>query len=134
MRIPSHLLKLSTIRAEPYMAAMAVVAVSMFVGAWVIGPAITRNTTDVSPAVSEARPTTSEMIARPDPFPYRSPTPAFDTSGPPSYAAAAKQKAQAEVDGRGAYDDDGYAERPPAYTGSSRSSRHYRAYDRHRVY
>ena len=40
MRLPSHLLPRSMIRHEPYMAAMAVIAAGMFVGAWVIGPEI----------------------------------------------------------------------------------------------
>ena len=41
------------------------------------------------------------MVARPDPMPYRAPTPSFDLSGPPNYAAAAKEKAQAELGGQG---------------------------------
>ena len=40
------------------------------------------------------------LVARPNPMPYRAPTPVFDTSGQPSYAAAAKQKAQAEAGGQ----------------------------------
>lgn len=127
MRFPSHLLQMSTLRAEPYLAALAVVAVSMFVGAWVIGPAITKNSTDVSPSVSQERPSVDAMIARPDPFPYRAPTPAFDMSGPPDYAAIAKQKAQSEAGGA-RFDDDDV---PPAP--SFTPSRYYRSYDRHRV-
>ena len=44
-------------------------------------------------------------MARPDPMPYRAPTPAFDTAGEPTYAAAAKEKAQAELGGQTVDDD-----------------------------
>ena len=44
MRIPYHLLRTSTFRSEPLLAAMAAIAVGMFVGAWLIGPAITHRT------------------------------------------------------------------------------------------
>ena len=69
------------------------------------------------------------MVARPDPMPYRAPTPAFDTAGQPTYAAAAKEKAQAELGGQ---IDPEAAVEAPSY--SMRSSRAYRAFDRHRVY
>ena len=45
MRFPYHLFSASTFRSEPWLAAMAAVAIGMFVGAWLIGPAITRTTT-----------------------------------------------------------------------------------------
>ena len=127
MRFPKHLLQMSTLRAEPTMAALAVVAVSMFVGAWVIGPAITRNSTDVSPSVSQERPSVEAMNARPDPLPYRAPTPAFDMSGPPNYGAIAKERAQSQA-GDALFEDDDV---PPAP--SFTPSRSHRSYDRHRV-
>ena len=39
MRFPRHLLKGSTYRSEPLIAAIAAVAVGMFVGTWILGPA-----------------------------------------------------------------------------------------------
>lgn len=128
LRFPQHLLPSSMIRHEPYMAAMAIVAVSMFVGAWVIGPLFTRG--DETPAVSSPKPermSLEQMMARPDPSPYRAATPAFDTAGAPNYAAAAKEKAQSET-----ADD---ADIPEQTASTSRgSSRYYRSFDRHRIY
>ena len=43
MRFPSHLLQTATFRSEPLLAAMAAIAVGMFVGTWIIGPAVTRD-------------------------------------------------------------------------------------------
>jgi len=130
MRFPQHLLKASTYRSEPLMAAMAAVAVGMFVGTWILGPALTHNSPEApAPVAQQERATFEAMVARPDPMPYRAPTPAFDTAGQPSYAAAAKEKAQAELGGQ---IDPEAAIEPPSY--SMRSSRAYRAFDRHRVY
>jgi hypothetical protein len=130
MRFPSHLFQLSTIRSEPLMAAMAAVAIGMFVGNWVLGPAITRDTGEVPVQTSQERPTLQDLVSRPDPMPYRAPTPSFDMSGPPNYAAVAKEKAQAELGGQ-SVDDEPAPEPPRSYRSSSR---YYRSFDRHRVY
>ena len=131
MRFPQHLLKASTYRSEPLIAAMAAVAVGMFVGTWILGPALTHNSPEAAPAAAapQERTTFEAMVARPDPMPYRAPTPAFDTAGQPTYAAAAKEKAQAELGGQV---DPEAAVEAPGYP--MRSSRAYRAFDRHRVY
>ena len=129
MRFPRHLLQTATFRSEPLLAAMAAIAVGMFVGTWVIGPAVTSDSAE-APAPAQQRTTFEDLVARPDPMPYRSATPAFDTSGPPGYAAAAKQKAQAQMGGQTA-DDGPISEAPRA---SRWSSRNYPAFDRHRVY
>lgn len=129
MRFPQHLLKASTYRSEPLMAAMAAVSVGMFVGTWILGPALTHDSPEApAPAAQQERTTFEAMVARPDPMPYRAPTPNFDTAGQPSYAAAAKEKAQAELGG--AIDPEAAAE--ASYP--VRSSRSSRAFDRHRVY
>src|SRR4051812_50020476 len=84
MRLPQHLLKASTYRSEPLMAVMAAVAIGMFVGNWIIGPAITHNHPEAQAPVAQQERTTFEaMVARPDPMPYRAPTPVFDTAGGP---------------------------------------------------
>jgi hypothetical protein len=130
MRFPQHLLKASTYRSEPLMAAMAAVAVGMFVGAWILGPALTHNSPEApAPAAQQERTTFEAMVARPDPMPYRAPTPTFDTAGQPTYAAAAKEKAQAELGGQ--INPEAAAE-APGYP--MRSSRAYPAFDRHRAY
>jgi hypothetical protein len=130
MRLPEHLLTASTYRSEPLIAAMAAVAVGMFVGTWILGPALTHNSPEApAPAAQQERTTFEAMVARPDPMPYRAPTPVFDTAGQPSYAAAAKEKAQAESGGQ--IDPEARVE-TPSY--SMRASRAYRAFDRHRVY
>jgi hypothetical protein len=131
MRFPRHLLKASTYRAEPLLAAMAAIAVGMFVGTWILGPALTHNSPDApAPAAQQERTTFEDMVARPDPFPYRTPTPTFDTAGQPSYGAAAKEKAQAELGGE--VNPEEAAAEAPSYP--VRPSRAYRAFDRHRIY
>ncbi len=130
MRLPTHLPQSSTFRSEPIMVAVAAVAVGMFIGTWVIGPAITQGSTDQRITAPRERTTFEAMVARPDPMPYRAATPAFDMSGPPNYAAVAKEKAQAVAGGQ-SFDDELLSEAPS--TGRA-SSRHYRAFDRHRVY
>ena len=130
MRFPQHLLRTSTFRAEPLMAAMAAVAIGMFVGTWIIGPAITRNSPDTPAPVAKERTTFDDMVSRPDPMPYRAATPAFDTAGQPSYAAAAKEKARAEMAGQ--VDPEALAEERPSYPMTT--SRAARTFDRHRVY
>lgn len=136
MRFPAHLLQKSTYRSEPFMVAMAAVAVGIFVGTWVIGPAVTLNSADAPAPVARERTTFDAMVARPDPPPYRSPTPAFDMSGPPNYGAAARAKAQAEVGGQSFDYGQGAADeslvQPPS--SSRRSSRAYPRFDQHRVY
>jgi hypothetical protein len=130
MRFPQHLLRASAYRSEPLIAAMGAVAVGMFVGTWILGPALTHGSAEAPPPVAQQeRKTFEAMVARPDPMPYRAPTPAFDTAGQPTYAAAAKEKAQAELGGQ--VDPEVVAETPSYPT---RSSRAYRAFDRHRVY
>ena len=129
MRFPSHLLQPATFRSEPLMAAMAAVAVGMFVGTWVIGPAITNQVAEAPGQTAPERPTYEDMVARPDPMPYRAATPAFDLSGPPSYAAIAKERAKAGLSDS-AGDDGPFREAPHNYS----SSRNYRVFDRHRFY
>ena len=130
MRFPQHLLKLSTYRSEPVMAAIAAIAVGMFVGTWVIGPAITHTSPVAPPPAAQERTSFQDMVARPDPPPYRAATPAFEMAAP-NYAAAAKEKALAEVSGAPAADPE-FA--PEAQAPARTSSRNYRAFDRHQVY
>jgi hypothetical protein len=138
MRLPTHLLKAATFRSEPVLAAMAAVAVGMFLGTWVLGPAITGNKPDTPAQTQPERTSFQDLVARPDPMPYRAATPAFALSGTPNYGAAAREKARAEVGGR-VVDDQMVSEaaipEPPRDDRSSySSSRNYRSYDRHRVY
>ena len=130
MRFPRHLLQASTFRAEPLMAAMAAVAIGMFVGAWLLGPAITHDTSDPTPQAAQQRTSFDTMVALPDPPPYRTATPAFDMANAPNYAEAAKAKAQAELGGEVA-DDDTPREAPRS---RGWSSRYYPKFDRHKVY
>jgi hypothetical protein len=129
MRLPRHLLRISTIQAEPLMAAMAAIAIGMAVGTWVIGPAMTHAPAEATAATTQEHATFEDMVARPDPLPYRAATPAFDTSGPPNYAEAAKQKAKGELSGRTADAEERAAEPQRSWSRS-----YYRPFDRHRVY
>ena len=54
MRFPLHLLRASTFRSEPGLAALAAIAVGMFVGTWIIGPAVTRSVEIPCPAQERA--------------------------------------------------------------------------------
>jgi hypothetical protein len=130
MRFPQHLLQASTFRSEPLLAAMAAIAVGMFVGTWVIGPAITHNGAEAPAQATQERTSFEDMVARPDPPPYRAATPAFEMSGVPNYGAVAKERAQTETGGQFA-DSEAAAETPSYSRGSPRA---YRSFDRHRVY
>jgi hypothetical protein len=122
------------IRPEPLLNAMAAVAVGMFIGCWVIGPALTHNSDAASPASAKTEPLTFDaMLARPDPFPYRTATPVFDNAGETRYAEAARQRARAEIGVGGVGDPwSDLQERPTEYRGHARW--HYRVPDRHAVY
>jgi hypothetical protein len=110
-----------------WLSAMAAVAVGMFVGYWVIAPAIS---TDSPPreALRSAqfeRLSLDEARARPDPSPYRTPTPEFAAPASTTYAQIARQKAKTSSD-----DDDmpaAFAEPPRerwSYTRGRSADRH----------
>lgn len=130
MRIPYHLLRTSTFRSEPLLAAMAAIAIGMFVGTWVLGPLATRTSEPAAPQTRE-RVSFDAMLSRPDPSPYRAATPAFDNSNAPNYAAMAKQRAQAGL-GDDIADDGSASQQQPGFFSSRRAN--YPTYDRHRVY
>jgi hypothetical protein len=132
MRVPYHLFQIKTVRAEPLLAAMAAVAAGMFVGAWLLGPALTHNNSDVPALAARDRTNFEDMVSRPDPSPYRAATPTFDSRGAPNYATAAKEKAQAELGGQPG--DDAMAAATDAAPAYSRPRGNYPAFDRHRVY
>jgi hypothetical protein len=93
-------------RAEPLMVAIAAVSIGMFAGTWIIGPSVSSDSTSKERG-TEAPMTYEQMIARPDPFPYRTATPAFEQQAPTGYAAIAKERAQSEYGGRVADSDAG---------------------------
>ena len=73
------------------------------------------------------------MLARPDPFPYRTATPVFDSPDQTHYAEAAREKARAEIGVRRVGDPwSELQEQPTEYRGHGRG--HYRVPDRHAVY
>src|SRR5262245_61328183 len=80
-----------------WLSAMTAVAVGMFVGTWVIGPAISTDTPprDALRSGQFERLSLDEARARPDPSPYRTPTPEFAAPASTNYARIARQKAQA---------------------------------------
>lgn len=115
-------------RHEAVAIAIAAIGVGMAIGTWVIGPLVSRDSTDRLVDVSD-RPSFEEMAARPDPFPYRTATPEFDKSGAPNYAAAAKEKAQAELGGQPS-EDDAWQNFERRDRGRGRSNWRYRVPDR----
>ena len=96
---------------------MAAIAVGMFIGHWVIAPAISNGTPEHEPLRSSTldRKLIEEAATRPDPSPYRTPTPAFDIANAPNHAAAAKQAAQAMYGGRGVADNTAMVSEPEAF-------------------
>jgi hypothetical protein len=127
--------------AEPIAIGIALVGIGAFIGAWVIGPALTHKTHGEPQAVYDRPLTYQQMIARPDPFPYRTATPEFDTSFKPQYAEMARDKARAELgEGRAtraaaARDAMDSFDAAPEFAPSAPAPTYrYRPFDRHRVY
>ena len=114
-------------RAEPLMVAIAAVAAGMFVGTWVLGPMISSGPMSKEHGATEPPLTYEQMVAQPDPFPYRTPTPVVEQPAQTNYGAIAKQRAQAEYGG--AYTEDAPADDP----WQSRRGR-WRLPDRHAVH
>jgi hypothetical protein len=114
---------------------MAAVAVGMFIGCWIVGPTLTRDSGAIARPSAKAEPMSYEaMLAQPDPFPYRTATPQFEDSGPTHYAEAAREKARASIGRRAAADpwstlpgNEPYEQRRP-------TRRMYQVPDRHAVY
>jgi hypothetical protein len=90
-------------RPDPlWLSAMAAIAIGMFLGNWVIGPMLNTDSPDrqrLQSAVLEQM-TISEASLRPDPSPYRTPTPTFNMPET-HYATAATERAQASLGWRG---------------------------------
>jgi hypothetical protein len=120
-------------RHEAVAVAIAAIGVGMFIGTSLIGPLVSTDSAERPTEVS-SKTSYETMTALPDPFPYRTPTPAFDVSGAPSYAAAAKEKAQAEVGGAPSADEDAWRDTNASdQTGTIRRARgRYPMQDRHR--
>ena len=119
-------------RHEAVAVAIAAIGVGMFIGTSLIGPLVSSGSVERPPEVS-SKTSFETMTALPDPFPYRTPTPTFDVSGGPSYAATAKEKAQAELGGAPSADDAWRDTYGSDQTGTIRRSRvHYPVQDRHR--
>ena len=93
--------------AEAVMVGLAAVGIGILLGIWVAGPALTGTGTVASDrSMRSWAMSYQDMIARPDPPPYRTATLAFDAGGRIDYAAAAKAGAKFEY-GRVADDDTG---------------------------
>lgn len=136
MRPPLLMPKLSRSRAEHIAVGIAIFAVGAFLGGWVIGPALSH---DVNAPVAKEQPMTYEaMLARPDPFPYRTATPIFDTSSEPNYGAQAREQARAELGGRrtaqSAWSGAWSESLPNQADEAPRAAVRYRIPDRHAVY
>jgi hypothetical protein len=118
---------------EPVMFGLAAVGIGILLGIWVAAPALTGSGTSVAldPTQRSISMSYNDMMARPDPFPYRVASPSFNTGGQIDYAAAAKARAQAETTGRGAAGDD--ATDPWDRQTTGRASRSY-VPDRHSIH
>jgi hypothetical protein len=79
--------------------AVAALGLGAILGNWVIGPAVSDNGL-VRPPLHSAKlekAMIDAMSARPDPSPYRTPTPKFDVKDAPHYAEIARDRALAEL-------------------------------------
>jgi hypothetical protein len=122
------------LRPEPLLNAVAAIAVGMFIGCWVIGPALTYKSDATPQGTTKATSMTFEaMLARPDPFPYRTATPVFDSLYQTHYAEAAREKARAEIGSRTAASPWSEFQTEPIQS-PNHARWHYRAPDRHAVY
>lgn len=133
MRPPLYMPPPPASRAEAIAIAIAIFAVGMFIGNWVIGPAVSHDDLNAAtlPSAAQGRAAFGAMMARPDPSPYRTPTPVFDMTAQPNYGALAREHARAELSGRRT---DGAPELLVPEAGSAPAQWHYRVPDRHAVY
>jgi hypothetical protein len=83
-------------RAEPLMVAIAALAFGMFAGTWIIGPSVSGGSYSKERTTTETPLSYEQMVARPDPFPYRTPTPAFAQA--PAGPAPIVRERMAEAD------------------------------------
>jgi len=92
--------------AEAAMLGLAAVGIGILLGIWIAGPALTGSGPSVAldPTQRSIPMSYNDMMARPDPFPYRVASPSFNPGGQIDYAAAAKARAQAETSGQGTTD------------------------------
>jgi hypothetical protein len=97
--------------------AMAAIAVGMFIGNWVIGPALSGDPAEHAKLRSAKfeRAELRAAAARSDPSPYRTPTPDFGVPEAPQYGKFAKEQARTAFGERGndiMLEADSYGERP----------------------
>jgi hypothetical protein len=97
-----------------FLNAMAVVAVGMFVGTWVIGPTISHDVTnhEALHSAAQERAMINAGMARSDPSPYRTPTPALEAPAVTHYGKLAKEKALAALGRRRPNERAAAADRP----------------------
>jgi hypothetical protein len=109
----------------------------MFVGNWVIGPAVSGDPIEHAKLRSAKfeRASLAAAVARPDPSPYGTPTPDFGMPAAPQYGALARREALA-LAGRDSFAGNAgadYGEAPWPLFGSDRPMQRsrYRRSDRH---
>jgi hypothetical protein len=78
--------------AEPLMVAIAAVSIGMFAGTWIIGPSVSGGSYSKERTTAEEPLTYEQMIARPDPFPYRTATPALPQQASTSPAPIVRER------------------------------------------
>ena len=97
--MPSPMLRHQRSKFATLAGLIAALAVGAALGNWVIGPAVSNDRIDRPPLPSAKleRAMIDAMSARPDPSPYRTPTPKFDLPAAPQHAELAQKKAQAAL-------------------------------------
>jgi hypothetical protein len=121
-----------------YLVPAAALAFGIVVGNWVVGPLVSYDVTDRAAlrSASAERESIAAASARPDPSPYRTPTPDFGGGHAPNYGAIAKDKAQAALGRRSlpwnAFESNAFA--GPESEGDNAPRHRYPTFDRHKVY
>ena len=128
---PLSWLRHPTLKEGLWLNAMAAVAVGMFVGTWILGPAISTSSVEHTKlrSAQEEKAALADTATRPDPSPYRTATPAFDVPDAPAFGKLARERAQAALE-RGVPlegEMDGGPQRDTGFRGSGS----YRQVDRH---
>jgi hypothetical protein len=124
--------------------AVAAVAVGVFVGYWVVAPALSTGIGRDEPLWSTMRERAmfDAISQRADPSPYRTATPDFDLPQPPQYGRLARQQAQTASQRPGREARDAFASMPEqsstalgeAAVSSVPRQTYYPKFDRHKVY
>ena len=137
-RLPSFCRNRAWLGAPPtYLVPAAALTFGIVVGNWLVGPLVSYDVMDRESLRSarHERESVAAASARPNPPPYRTPTPDFGTDSAPRYSALAKERAQAALGGRASHwsapESDAFA--APEFPSENGPRHDYPVFDRPKV-